>query len=424
MEGNDFGNLFTDASGQVSDQEKLPDLKSVILPKQETTKPEISLSSNNLTSLPQQRFYHSRFGRRPSTAPERGRSTRKSYQSNRLSKTNSQLSPISKSETNDSPPSESEVISSIDNFQDNGEPIDPQIKPYALQYLNRQRVNYLISSDYNDAKKMDEIINNIKNYDREETEAATRDLQQDVFYGKKMELQEQYDYMNSLWDEKIEHQKQEFESQMTNLKNKQLNEVQQFREKWSNPEFIESKCKASSTLLNLRYKETKLALLREYETAEQLRQQANLQQQHEEEEMKINLENEMRNEFMRMKEKHKKEEENAIEFQQKIMNTLETQKEQALSYYKTTDKPSILSRTTIQTISSSPSTIQSTSTTPRTANSLQSLRGGRKIKLNVQPMSDGDFERLEAMIEKQNHPKKIKRKKPQMKFSRRLLPAI
>ena len=425
MEENDFGNLFADASGQVSDQEKLPDLKTAILPKKENAQQNYSKQENSfapitMTTLPQQRFYHSRFSHRPSTAPERGSPTRKSYQSSKLSTSKSHFSSNSSTETN-LPPSDSEIEASISNFQENGEPIDPQIKPFALQYLNRQRVNFLISSDYKDAKRMDEIINSIKNYDKEEAEAVARDMQEDIFYGRKMELQEQYDIVNSLWEEKIERQKKEYETQMSNLKNRQLNEVQQFRDKWSNPEFIESKCKASPTLLNLRYKETKLALLREYEIAEQLRQQANAQQQIEEEELKANLENEMRIEFTRMKERHKKEEESAIEHQQKTINILEMQKEKALTYYKTSDKPSILSRTTIQTLSSNPST---TATTPRTSSSLQSLREGRKIKLNVQPMSDCDFEKLEAMIEKQNQPKKLKRKKPHMTINRRLLPIL
>ena len=319
-------------------------------------------------------------------------------------------------------PSQSEIESSLNAFLQDGEPIDPQMKCYVIQFLNRKKVKELVNGQYLEAKKYENIIKEINECEKSEALNAVRSVQNEALTERISELQSLYDEENKRWDQRVEMQKRENNDAMIELKERHAQEVGKFKEKWMNTEYVESRCKPSQKLLTLRYKESKLALLKEYDDADTMRALADEQQVKEEEENKKVLEEKMTKEFIRMKERHAKEEEAAIEHQKKTLEIIEIQRERALKYYQASEKPPVLSRTATAYLSSSSSQV----TTPRTAKSFASLRNVKTVKLTPPRFEESTFEKLENMMNKQSNPKpkKVQKRRSSTTITRRLLPVL
>ena len=352
----------------------------------------------------------------------------KSRPSERVSKLSTRSTPVSakRRKKEENRPSDSEIQASFDAFVNDGETPPIEMKEYVIQLINREKVKSLLLGQYSVAKNYDNIKKELNDSYKQEAIYMTRTLKNDEINEKRAEYQQLWEEENSRWDLRVQQQLQDNEEYNESLAKRQEEELQAFRERWQTPEFIETFNKPSNLLLNLRYKETKLALMKNYDEAEKIRVYANKQQKIEEEKMKENMEIQMRKEFTSIKTRHTEEIENAKRHQAKTLETIEFQRQRALKTFETTDKPLPISKIPI-TIISRDSGAQSALQTPRTASNLANFRSQRHAKLNLAPMEDSDFQKLE---EKPSSQVQSRMRSPakstpiRNRNSRRLLPAL
>ena len=243
-------------------------------------------------------------------------------------------------------------------------------------------------------------------------------MHEDAVNDKRHQYQQQWQRENEKWENRIQQQKQDNDNYNFLLQQRQEEEMQAFKERWQAPEFIETFNKPSSHLLNLRYQETKLALTKNYDEAELMRKRADQQQKTEEEQMRINMANQMRKEFSQLKERHNREIKNARDHQEKQLQSLESQRIRALKPYETTDKPPPVSRVIMSTLSRDVNSSNQMQT-PRTTSSLVNYRQQRHAKLNLAPMEEVDFERLEEEQISYSRPTSAQHSRPQSSYASR-----
>lgn len=292
-------------------------------------------------------------------------------------------------------PPDAEIQQSLEEYLETGKLPEPDMKEYVFQLINRLRVRSLLLGQYNEAKKLDYIIKEMNDLYKQEIADQVNELSQSTLNEKRQEYQQKWNEVNEKWQQKIEQQKNENQKYLINMENRQNDEILQFRKKWQTPEFIESFNKPSNVLLNLRYQETKLALMRNYDEAAKLRELANKRQIEEENEMRGNMQTQMRREYFKIKERHDKERDSLEEHQQKTLEKLESQRIKDLKEYQVSDRPPHISRIQLAMISNDRSHVQTALQTPRTATSLAVFRNTRHARLNLDPMNDDDFSTLE-----------------------------
>lgn len=292
-------------------------------------------------------------------------------------------------------PPDAEIQQALEEYLESGTLPSHDMKEYVFQLINRLRVRSLLLGQYNEAKKLDYIIKEMNEQYKQEIAESVSEMSQINFYEKKQEYEQKWNEVNEKWLQKIEQQKYDNQKYLENMENRQNEEINQFRRKWQTPEFIESFNKPSNVLLNLRYQETKLALMRSYDEAAKIRELANKRQIEEENDMKETMQSQMRREYFKMKERHDKERETLIEHQQKTLSKLESQRLRDLKEYQISDKPPHISRVQIAMITNDKSHVQTALQTPRTASSLAVFRNTRHARLNLDPMNEDDFSILE-----------------------------
>ena len=316
-------------------------------------------------------------------------------------------------------PSDEEIEQYLDAFLTDGEIPPTEYKGYVIQTINRYKVKAILLGQYPTAKFYENVLADLKEAYKQEAISQSRSSHEDAVNGKRAEYQQQWQRENEKWENRIQQQKQDNDNYNFLLQQRQEEEMQAFKERWQAPEFIETFNKPSNLLLNMRYQETKLALTKNYDEAEQMRKRADQQQRTEEEQMKINMANQMRKEFSQLKERHNRETKNAREHQEKQLQSLESQRLKALKPYETTDKPPPVSRIMISTQARDVNHPSSQMQTPRTASSLVNYRQQRHARLNLAPMEEVDFERLEEEQHSYSRPTSAQHSRPQSSYPSR-----
>ena len=325
---------------------------------------------------------------------------------------------VKNEEHDEEKPSDEEIEEYLDAFLSDGEIPPLEYKNFVMQTINRYKVKAILLGQYPTAKFYENVLTELKEAYKQDATTQSRSLHEDAVNDKRHQYQQQWQRENEKWENRIQQQKQDNDNYNFLLQQRQEEEMQAFKERWQAPEFIETFNKPSSHLLNLRYQETKLALTKNYDEAELMRKRADQQQKTEEEQMRINMANQMRKEFSQLKERHNREIKNARDHQEKQLQSLESQRIRALKPYETTDKPPPVSRVIMSTLSRDVNSSNQMQT-PRTTSSLVNYRQQRHAKLNLAPMEEVDFERLEEEQISYSRPTSAQHSRPQSSYASR-----
>ena len=284
----------------------------------------------------------------------------------------------------------------------------PEMAPPLMGYINRKRIEAICESDYDTAKTMNDAVSYIiKNEDDVAVKRLKETRKKDIT-GRQANLKQTYKDRNCFWKGKIEEMNNEGEEKMEWLEKKQAKEVQEFKKKWQDPEFIRQFNKPSTRLLQLRHVEKKLVIIKDYDGAKKTKKLADSLQAKEEKAMQAQIESRMQFEYTKLREKHlyelkkmdafykynqgevKLKMKKDLETIQKGIKTMEIKKELPVTKRTLiTAKKEV--KTTYQTEKPpAPSAIP----TPRTFNKYSQYKIEKVGDLNLEPVNEDKVSRL------------------------------
>lgn len=301
-----------------------------------------------------------------------------------------------------------QVEKAYNDFAKHGAPPPANLRPGIVQYINRKKATALMDSDYDAAEQLDQQMLELAKlgYDNpNDLHARLKNLE-----NRSSDLQGEKRAMEEKWAEKMEKHEEECEQRLEKLKEKQLAELDDYKQKWQSQEFCRAFSKPSVRLLQLRHQEKKMALSRRYQDAKVQKRIADELQAQEERQAEALLEEAIRRELQTLREKHWREENKLREYNEKTRMEMEAQKSRELEPYdsaikaighKKTEKPnprftklpqSLTSAVAGQAAGSGP---QPTIATPRTVTRMKQFRTEKKGNLNINPVDDETLSRAQ-----------------------------
>ena len=203
---------------------------------------------------------------------------------------------------------------------------EPSMLQPVCNYLDKQVRELIEQEDYDEAEKLTNIkktlIRKLKPKTAEDTSKIDERIQR---------TQADYQEIERKWNELIASQEKKNKSLLSDLEAKHDKELQEFEEKWQNPESLKVYSKPSQYLLQLRKLQRQHAVMREFEKAKTLKAQADKLQAVETKEAQKRAEDAMRTEYIQIVNRQKREIECAKDFGNRKIQQMELQKQHDLN---------------------------------------------------------------------------------------------
>ena len=315
-------------------------------------------------------------------------------------------------------PSEREIEEALEELRTNKKPPRKSIADYVMARINRDKVDALYNSDYDKAEECDMMAAIIaQQATKENKERAAYDLSCDL-EERSNEIQDKYKQRSEYWKTRLMCNEKECDAKVAELQALQREEVNEFKAKWQSEDFMRQFNKPSVRLLQLRDIEKKLALQRKYTEAKQMKKMADDVQKQEERDIHRQLQEKMRNDYNKLRQRHKSEiaklerfyEEQEQDMRlkmkreldglEKAMKAMEMKQSAPVKRRYFTPK----ARFADDTFVNEPT---STIPTPRTLQRFAQYRNERNGGLRIAPMDDATMSRLPSA------PFKSRRQRPQ-----------
>ena len=302
-------------------------------------------------------------------------------------------------------PTDEQVEEALEELRTNKKRPRKAIAEYVMARINRDKVDALYNRDYDKAEECDRLAAIISQKEAEEQQQKvqtdwTCDLEE-----RSNEIQDKYKQRMDYWKTRLMCTDKECESKISELQSVQLQEVNEFKAKWQSEEFVRQFNKPSVRLLQLRDIEKKLALQRKYTEAKQMKKMADDVQKQEERDIQRQLQEKMRSDFTKLRQRHKSEiaklerfyseQEQDIRLKmkreldslEKAMKAMEMKQNAPVKRRYYTPKPRAADDMT---------SLEPTSTipTPRTLQRFTQYRNERNGVLRIAPMDEATMSRL------------------------------
>lgn len=326
--------------------------------------------------------------------------------------------------------SDEDVQYAFDQMYENGKTPETSMFPQLLQVIFREKANAIDNQNYDRAKKLEHMISSIN---RESDSysysySMTPESQSRYLNDRDSRLHQQLEDTKAKYKVKLDNHTKDCENRMQQLQEKQQLEVNELKTKYQDPSFLMRFNRPSQQLLSMRKCERKLALARKYEEARQIKRLADNQQKREEKEMQDAVQQSMQSEYVKLIEKQKRDMDRMLQFDKKMEKEIKVAKQKELTPIKRA-----IHQTAIKKINNeakrpvfyplSSSSLSSTSNfsfslgsknynpelardsmaknqtlpTPRTLSKMKLLKIQNKVELNVEPIDDSTFAKLEQM---------------------------
>lgn len=268
-----------------------------------------------------------------------------------------------------------------------------------LRLINRRKVDALLSSDYESAEVYDKAsqnlmmnIGNLSSIESENHECQNRENRQHQLLKKLHETEDRY-------TQQMQLNINECERRLDEAEQRHFNEVEEFKKNWKNPEYIKQFSKPSSTMLQLRYVEKKLALAKRYNDAVRQRNIGDRQQLIETENLQKNIEKQMKSDFAKMREKQKSEIEKIEEHYDRLNGEIEAKLKRetdainfALKRNVDSQKPKNVNNRKF--VGRSSGGLESALPSPRTKKKFNQYKNDRNAQIILTPFDDATLSKL------------------------------
>jgi hypothetical protein len=280
----------------------------------------------------------------------------------------------------------------------------PEIRPVLAQVLENRRVSALLDGDYDTAAECDTLGQVLQAMIQAEEQKRNEDSVIEALYQRWQQLQTQLAEVRGKWDQKLAEFLSATDNQRAFLKDQQDAEVEAFIARWKDPAFLRPYSKPSVKLMQLRDQEKTMGVSRMYGQAKEVRAIADRLQREETQAAQARISAQMASERHKLSEKHGKEIQALCAYRERMIKSIEAEKQkelrpiqtaiQQLKAKKTTPSkrpsslPSLPSRRAESSCSSSP-LAQDGLCSPRTAARYSIFRSERKTTLlDVVPVND------------------------------------
>lgn len=321
--------------------------------------------------------------------------------------------------------SDEDVQYAFNQLLENNKLPESSMFPQLLQLIYREKTDAIDNQDYDRAKKLENMITSInrENDNFALSYSITPDNQSRYLNERDSRLHQQLQDTKAKYKVKLDHHTESCEFRLRQLQEKQQKEVNDLKAKYQDPSFLTRFNRPSQQLLNLRRCERKLALAKKYEEARQIKRIADNKQQQEEKEMQEAAQQSMQSEYVKLIEKQKKDLDRLMQFDKKMEKEIKTAKHKEISPIEKAIKQTAIRKANNEAkrpfYSLSSSALASTSplnaknynpelardvmaknqtlATPRTMNRIKMLKIRNKVELNVEPIDNSTFAKLEQI---------------------------
>ncbi|OHT12830.1 hypothetical protein TRFO_17192 [Tritrichomonas foetus] len=289
-------------------------------------------------------------------------------------------------------------------------PIDA-LRDYVIKNINAKRIDALIEGDYQLAKSLDNSANELN---RARNTSILENIESHRLYSIERQIEDLNDRLNNTnekYNELKEQNHKKTELKIESVTERQETETKQFKIKWQSEDFLKQFSHPSMELLAARELEKKMALAKYYDEARVAKEKADQLQKMEEEETENLIYQKMQNEFLKLKENQIAEIDKVKANEIKIDIDLETQRQKEVSVIEAAIRQCKLKKmqNVAKRITSIPTSLLmmrgeqgnvSVLNSPRTKRRIDKFRESRKGILQIKPISDERFEKLEKLTAK------------------------
>ena len=286
------------------------------------------------------------------------------------------------------PPSEEDIEQSLKIFKRSKRAPSKERIIYVEQHLERKKMEAISSGDYLEAERIENLSKDIRNAYSNEQQVDYSDVRLQPFLERLDEAKSELSAEQKTWNQRIERAKRQCYSKLEEFDNMQEQALQEFDEKWNDPNYLRAYSKPSTQLNTMRKLERKLVILKSYGEAAQMKKKADKMEKEETKQNQQRGVNEMIKQRNQLIAQQKIEREDYARKLRQSLLLMKKQKEDNVEVLK--KKVSNIERR-IEALKKekqpwTPSDQQAVST-PRTASKMVKFRNEPYFKpLNIKPM--------------------------------------
>lgn len=307
------------------------------------------------------------------------------------------------------PPSQEEINEAYNMLVKFKMPPNPNVKEAVIQKLNHDKLQALMNSDYKEAQKLDDAYLITNKDDMAYQAEQSEELRIQHLNERTKNMLDQIAQINEKYDNSIYAIKQNTNERYHDMTQKHHEELMQFRGKWQDPAFLKQFNRPSQRLLSMRHIEKKMALAKRYDDAKKTKRMADQLQIAEENQMQKLIEEQMRKEFIKMREIQQKAVNKMVFHEDAIIDEIEEARRKEIEPVETALKQMSIKKkaTPNKKLATMPRQLlggaqiiqpnagpPSNPLSPRTASKMKKFRGEKKAELKIAPMDDEMFEKL------------------------------
>lgn len=280
------------------------------------------------------------------------------------------------------------------------EPAQP-LRLSVIQRLNRRKLECLMNSDYRGAEQCENALSSISRTDAVGRAVTVQQRSRTSLSERRDILMTERARINAECDARLKAEADHCDARYDALRHSHAEQVAAFKAKWQDPEFLRQFGRPSQRLVTLRHMERQMALAKRYDDARRTKKMADKQQMDEEVAAQDAVEATMKREFVKMRERQRKEVERVTAKSESATAEIERQRTLKLAAIDVAIKQLNNDRKTIYTKQVAAVTKDENGRfSPRTQSRMARFREAATGELNIAPVDDSTFDRIIAMSRK------------------------
>ena len=195
----------------------------------------------------------------------------------------------------------------IEYFKKHGKFMEAANIPQVLQYLQREKANYITQGMYMDAHRTDEFIKKIIQFSNSVEQNHAKDAKTGELETRINELDEEIKNTKKETENKIKNLRDQHDKNLSKLQQSQKEEMKILERNWNDPNYLRKYEKPSAKLLQLSSVEHSLVSAGEFEKADEIKNEIDKLEVIESQEAQERAEKEMLSQQKKMMAKHDRE---------------------------------------------------------------------------------------------------------------------
>ena len=285
----------------------------------------------------------------------------------------------------------------VDQLLERGTAPAQPLRLSVIQRLNRRKLACLMNSDYRGAEQCENALASLAKTDDANRVFAAQERCRTSLAERRDALLAERARINEECDARVNQEEERCDARYDALVRAHAAQVEAFKAKWQDPEFLKQFGRPSQRLVSLRHMEKQMALARRYDDARRTKKLADKQQVDEEAVAQSQVEAAMKKEFVKMRERQRKEMDRVASRTESAKTEIERQRTLKLAAIDVAVKQ--LSDDRKMRLSKSGPIVKRDENgrwSPRTQSRMARFRDAAAGELNIAPVDDTTFDRIIA----------------------------